>query len=84
MKGDPELEPVRASNFSPGSDDVLSRSDIHGIPRLVLRVPAVKIVMMIGKRDEILGSGLGIEPNQLLGIPLVRPPEVANVFVPEL
>ena len=84
MKGDPELEPLRTSNFFPGSHDVLSRSDIHAVPGLVLRVPAIEVSMVVGKCDEILGSGLGIEPNQFLGIPVVRPPDMADVFVPKL
>src|SRR5208283_2116809 len=61
VKGDPELEPLRTSSFSPGSDDVLFRSDIHAVPGLVLRVPAIEVAMVGGKCYEIFGPCLGIK-----------------------
>src|SRR5271157_2545913 len=61
VKSNPELEPLRASNFFPGSKDVLFWSDIHAVPWLVLRVPAIEVSMMVSKRDEIFGPCLGIK-----------------------
>ncbi len=84
MIGDSELEPLRAGGLSPRAHDVLFRPDIHAVPGLVLRVPAIEVVMVVGDGDEVLGAGLGIEPDQFLGIPVLRPPDMADVFVPEL
>jgi len=84
MNGDSEPEPLRAGNFFPGADDILSRSDIDAIPRLVFRVPAIEVSMVIGECDEIFGPGPGVEPNQFRGVPVLRPPDMTDVFVPEL
>ena len=79
-----ELEAVRASGLCPRAHDVLLRPDIHAIPGLVFRVPAIEVVMVVGDRDEVLGAGLGVQPDQLLRFPVLRMPEIADVFVPEL
>src|ERR1035438_6845297 len=62
--GDPEPEPVRARDLSPGPHDVLLRSDLYAVPGLMLRVPAVEVVMVIPERHEIFGAGLGVERSE--------------------
>src|ERR1700690_2466691 len=78
MNGDSEPEPLRAGNFFPGADDILSRSDFHTVPRLISRVPAIEVVVVIGECHEIPGAGLGVKSNQFLGIPVLRPPDMTD------
>jgi hypothetical protein len=51
---------------------------------MVLRIPAIEIAVMIAERNEVFGAGLGIQPDQFFRIPVLRMPDVADIFVPEL
>src|ERR1019366_2676990 len=42
------------------------------------------VAVVIGECDEIPGAGLGVESNQFLGIPVLRPPDMTDIFVAEL
>ena len=43
-----------------------------------------KLSWWLASATKYLAPGLGIEPNQFLGIPVIRPPDMADVFVPKL
>ena len=50
----------------------------------MLRVPAIEVVMVRRQRDKVLGSRALVQPDQRLGIPSLRLPEMADVLVSEL
>ena len=79
-----EPQPVPACGFRPNADDVFLGADIDRVPGLVPRIPAVEIAVVIGQRHEVLGPRPLVEPDQLLGIPLLGLPQVADVLVAEL
>src|ERR1017187_1906628 len=81
---DSEPQSVGAGEFAPRAHNVLLGPHVHAIPRLVLRVPAIEVPMVVCKRDEILGPGPCVEPNEFLRVPVLRPPKMADVFVAEL
>ena len=49
-----EAQTLLSRRCGPGADDIAMRTDGGSIPRLMLRVPRVKAVMVIGQSDEYL------------------------------
>src|ERR1035438_4255484 len=75
---------MRTRDSSPSPHDVLLRTHVYAVPRLVLRVPTIEIAMVVRKGDEILGPGFGVKLDQFFGIPVFRPPDMTDVLVPKL
>src|SRR5581483_7519029 len=81
---DAETQSIRARDLGPCAHDVALRSNVHAVPRLMLRIPAIEIVVMRRQRDEIFGTGTLVQVYQVLRIPLLRFPEMTDVLVSEL
>src|ERR1700679_1680541 len=58
-------------------------TDRGGIPRLMLRIPDVKIIMVIGQRDEYPRTGVFVASDQLIRVPIQQGPLGAKLFVAE-
>src|SRR3979490_449323 len=58
-----------ARRFGPDAHDVLLRTDVYGVPRMVCGIERIDIVVMVCKRDEIPGACLAVELHQSFGFP---------------
>ena len=65
-----EAQTLFSRRCGPGADDIAMGTNRGGIPRLMLRVPGVKAVMVIGQSDEYPGAGVFVARNQLLRLPV--------------
>src|ERR1035438_9840871 len=81
---DSEAKSVCASHLAPNPNDVALRADVHSIPDLMFRIPAIEVVVMCRQGDEILRSGSLVQLDQRVGVPSICLPEMADVLVAEL
>src|SRR5580704_2507674 len=72
-----------ASRSCPCSDDVAMRAKGGSVPRLMLRIPGIKAVMMISERNEDLCASLLVARDQFVGLPVQQRPLCAEVLVAE-
>ena len=82
--GHAEAQAVGAGQLGPGADDVLLRADIDRVPRVILRIVGVKVVVVVGQRDEVLGAGPHVELHQFFRVPLLGLPEIVELHEAEL
>ena len=80
MEGDAERESCFLGSGSPFGEDVAVRSDVLGVPLLVLAIPKVEVVVVVAEREEILSSDFLIELHELLGIPMLSLEEREDVL----
>src|ERR1039458_3679056 len=83
MHTDPEPQTIFARRPGPAANQILFRPDVDRVPRLIPAVPVVKVVMMVGQREEVLRPGAFVECHQLFGIPTLRLPFVNHVLETE-
>ena len=79
MIGDAEFKAPLAGRFGPGADDVALRPHPRAVPAMKAGGVIVKIVVMIGKGDEIARARFRIQIEQGFGPPLFRPPAVVEL-----
>ena len=72
-----------ARSLCPSADDVLLRTHVDGVPRLVLRVEVVEVVMMVRHRENVARAHALVERDQLVGLPVLRLPQGCEVLEPE-
>ncbi len=71
---DSESQSVGARRLRPGAHDVALRADVDAVPGLILRIPAIEVVVMSGQGDEIFRTGPLVELDQRIGVPSLRLP----------
>jgi hypothetical protein len=71
---DAETQPVGAGHLLPGPHDVALGTDVHCIPGLILRIPAIEVVVMRSQGDEIFRAGPLVKLDQRIGVPTLRLP----------
>src|SRR5208282_4862203 len=82
--GDSETQTMLAGGLAPNSHDVFLRPNADGVPVMMLRVIAIKIVVVICQADEIARACLGVQLHERFGIPILRFPDMVDVLKPEL
>ena len=70
-----------ARGLFPSADDVHLGADAHGVPRLIIRIQAVEVVVMHAHGHEISRAHFDIQIHQLIGLPSVNHPVMADVLV---
>src|SRR5882724_760116 len=73
---DAKAESGIARRLGPDAYDVLLGPDVYRVPRMVSGIERVEVVVMIGKRDEVLGTGVTVQLHQSFGFPGVGFPQV--------
>ena len=53
VKADAKTHSMLARDFFPSADDVHLGTDVHRVPRLIFRIPAIEIVVMNAHRHEV-------------------------------
>ncbi len=72
---------VFCRDFLPYPHDILMRPHVHGIPGLIGRIPAVEIVVMVAHCHKIPCAHSDIKLHQVLRIPQIYVPVVANILI---
>ena len=80
MEGDAKGESCFLGSGSPFTEDVAVRTDVLGVPLLVLAIPEVEVVVVVTEREEVLSSNFLIELHELLGIPVLSLEKRKNVL----
>src|SRR6266702_195419 len=80
---DAKAQSGMACRLGPNAHDVLLRSDVYGVPRMMCGVERVEIVVVIGKRDEVPGARVAIELHQSFGFPGFGLPQMIDFHEPE-
>ena len=83
MHSDTEPQALFSRRGGPGADNIAMGTDRGGIPRLMLRIPGIKTVMVIGQCDEYPRAGVFVARDQLIRIPIQQGPLGAKLFVAE-
>ncbi len=78
-----EAQAVLLRQFGPDADDVLLRTDLHRVPRLVRAVVTIEIVVVVGQRHEVARAGPLVESHQLFGVPVLGFPGVVVILEAE-
>ena len=84
MEGDAEGQTSLLGCTGPSFEDILLRTDAHGVPLLILRVPEVEIVVVVAEHEEILCTAALITFHECLWIPLLCLEEGQDVLEAEL
>src|ERR1035441_10173277 len=85
MLADSELQPVFPGSGGEQADDVLLGAGSDGVPaRLVLGVPQVEVIVVHSHGHEVLGAGLFIKLDQVIGVEVAAVPGVADILEAEL
>ena len=71
------------AGVAPAAGQVLLGSDVHRVPLLVGRVPQVEVVVVVAQCHEVACTHALVEADQLLGVPVLGFPVVAEVFQSE-
>src|SRR5678810_1156685 len=80
VKPDPEPQAALTRALFPGADDIHLDADMNGVPGLVSRIPAIEVVVVNAHRHEEVGSHLDIEVHQVVRLPPINHPILADVL----
>src|ERR1700722_8960788 len=83
MYSGPEAQSLLSSRGGPCANDIAVGTNGRGVPGVVLRIPGVKVAMMIRQRHEDSGARLFVARDQLVGIPVEQRPLRAELLVSE-
>ena len=75
-----EWEIILACRSCPFGKNVAFRSDILGIPGLILAIPQVEVIVMVAKHEEILSAYAFIKFHKTIGFPFLSFEERKDVF----
>ena len=81
MLRDAEPQAVFLGHLLPHAHDVPLRTEFHGVPAMVGRVPQVEVVVMDAHAHEVLGACLGVHRHEPIGVPVLGLPQRNDLFV---
>src|ERR1035437_10341752 len=83
VAADSEPEPMLARHPGPCTNNVFLRPDAQRIPRVVRRIAAVEVVVVVRQADEIFRSCLYVQLHQLFRLPCLGFPQAVDLHDPE-
>ena len=84
MERDTQWQSGFLGSTGPAFEDILMRTDVLGVPLLILRIPQVEVVVVIAQYKEVLSTTTLVALHERLGIPLLGLEQGKDVLETEL